>query len=84
MLSGYSCFMNILRHKTALTRYELSRPVSLAVGHGVIDKETRVFDYGCGLGFDVRFLSDQGYDIQGWDPHHHVRVKQQYRRPTMW
>ena len=30
-----------------------------------------VFDYGCGLGEDVRLLRKAGFDANGWDPYHH-------------
>lgn len=59
----------IARHKTALRRYALSRPLSLALASGVVSKSTSVFDYGCGRGSDVRFLQKAGISANGWDPH---------------
>ena len=58
------------RHKTALTRYELSRPVSLAVDYGVIKQDSSIFDYGCGKGSDLTYLNDLGFNAKGWDPHY--------------
>lgn len=58
----------IERHKTALSRNALSRPVARAVFDGLIDEQTSVFDYGCGRGGDVRRLSEMGIDVDGFDP----------------
>lgn len=59
------------RHRTALHRAELSRPVRLAVENGLISEATSVFDYGCGRGGDVRRLQSRGISCAGWDPGHH-------------
>ena len=58
------------RHKTALTRYDLSKPVKSLLEHGILRKGTTVFDYGCGLGADIKGLHALGYDVEGWDPQH--------------
>jgi DNA phosphorothioation-associated putative methyltransferase len=58
----------IQRHKTALRRGDLSRPVYLALEHSLITEETRVFDYGCGRGGDLRRLQKRGIICEGWDP----------------
>ncbi len=63
-----------LRHKTALVRKEVSRPVRLAIRDGVLRTEHSVFDYGCGRGGDVRRLRKLGYRVSGWDPVHAPRV----------
>ena len=60
----------IQRHKTALGRTRLSRPVQLALASGLIRPGVTVLDYGCGRGDDVRTLSGLGYDCIGWDPVH--------------
>ncbi|MEL6364112.1 MAG: DNA phosphorothioation-associated putative methyltransferase [Pseudomonadota bacterium] len=59
----------IERHRTAMHRTALSRPVSMAIGDGVLSPEKSVFDYGCGRGVDIRLLGARGYDVAGWDPH---------------
>ena len=59
---------SIARHKTAVSRTDLSRPVRLALDAGVIDKSTTVFDYGCGKGDDLRNLGALGIKCHGWDP----------------
>ncbi|HEX5747162.1 MAG TPA: DNA phosphorothioation-associated putative methyltransferase [Archangium sp.] len=58
------------RHRTALARTDLSRPARLALNDGVITQSTRVLDYGCGRGGDIRRLREQGIDCDGWDPAH--------------
>ena len=58
----------IPRHRTALSRHTLSRPVRLAVEHGLITSTTSVLDYGCGRGNDTRLLQEQGISCTGWDP----------------
>lgn len=60
----------IQRHKTAIGRSELSRPMQVALAGGFITEGSRILDYGCGRGDDVRTLSGLGYDCVGWDPVH--------------
>ena len=58
----------IHRHRTALFRSGLSKPIRLALDAGLLKPGMRVFDYGCGRGSDVEFLRDLGYPAVGWDP----------------
>lgn len=58
------------RGRTAIRRVACSRPVALALGDGIIGRETTVFDYGCGWGADARYLKSRGIRAAGWDPHH--------------
>ena len=60
----------VARHKTALTRSALSRPMALAVADGLVPVGGSVFDYGCGKGDDLRNLRTLGYAVAGWDPAH--------------
>lgn len=60
----------ISRHKTAISRTELSRPVKLALTDRILREGRTFFDYGCGLGDDQRLLSAMGYSTGGWDPAH--------------
>ena len=62
--------MEVRRDRTAIARSDLSRPVQLLLGSGVLAPERTFFDYGCGLGDDVRFLKSLGYAAHGWDPAH--------------
>ncbi len=56
------------RHRTAIKRYDLSKPVKIALDRGVMLKKHSFFDYGCGHGMDVEALSGLGYVSSGWDP----------------
>ena len=58
------------RRKTAIVRTDYSRPIRIALTDGLIDPTTTVFDYGCGLGDDVRHLGLRGIPSWGWDPEH--------------
>lgn len=58
----------ISRHKAAIHRKELSKPVRLAMESGLLLEGTTVLDFGCGHGDDVRLLREQGYQAVGWDP----------------
>jgi len=58
----------IHRHRTALYRTELSKPIRAALDAGLIKQGTTIFDYGCGRGSDVELLRDLGYAASGWDP----------------
>lgn len=60
----------ILRHRTAIRRGAHSRPVSLALAHGLLGPDNSFFDYGCGLGEDVRLLQASGIRAEGWDPYY--------------
>lgn len=61
-------FRPISRHRTAIKRTDFSRPVRLALEHGLISASTTVFDYGCGHGGDVDRLREMGVTAEGWDP----------------
>lgn len=61
---------SIARHKTAISRIELSRPVKLAILDGLLSQDRHFFDYGCGLGDDLRLLRAAGFRGTGWDPVH--------------
>ncbi|WP_377639272.1 DNA phosphorothioation-associated putative methyltransferase [Oryzobacter terrae] len=69
----------VARHKTALTRVALSRPLATAAADGLLAVGESIFDYGCGKGDDIRHLRALGYDIDGWDPTHRPRAE---RRPA--
>lgn len=60
----------ISRHKTAIKRPDLSKPVRLALEHGLISSDTDFFDYGCGHGDDATRLRERGINASGWDPVH--------------
>jgi DNA phosphorothioation-associated putative methyltransferase len=59
---------DIYRHKTAIHRSALSRPIRLAIDDGLLERGCEVLDYGCGHGDDLRLLFELGYECSGWDP----------------
>lgn len=60
----------IARHRTALVRRDLSRPLAQALADQILSPECSVFDYGCGRGDDLRNLATLGISAGGWDPVH--------------
>ena len=58
------------RRKTAISRTDYSRPIKTALADGLIGPTATVFDYGCGLGDDIRYLGLHGVQSWGWDPGH--------------
>jgi len=46
----------------------MSKPISMALQHSIIQPGYSVFDYGCGKGRDVEELSKLGYEVTGFDP----------------
>jgi len=53
------------RHKTAINRGGLSRPIRLALESQLVAPSHRVFDYGCGRGDDLGYLKQLGYVAEG-------------------
>jgi hypothetical protein len=64
----------IERHKTAMTRYDLSKPVKTLLEYGMLKAGTTLFDYGCGQRSDVRGLTSLGHQAEGWDPVHRPEI----------
>ncbi|QTN33619.1 DNA phosphorothioation-associated putative methyltransferase [Akkermansiaceae bacterium] len=60
----------IQRHKTALVRREISKPVKTLIELGQLRRGDSFFDYGCGHGGDVEAVSKLGHESGGWDPVH--------------
>ncbi len=58
----------VARHRTAIKRSELSRPIRIARDDGLIHPDVTVLDYGCGHGDDLRRLAGLGIHCHGWDP----------------
>lgn len=58
------------RHKTALVRREISKPVKTLLELSQLPVGQSFFDYGCGMGDDVTALQKMGHDATGWDPVH--------------
>ena len=60
----------IHRHKTAIVRREISKPVKTLLELGQLRRGESFFDYGCGHGADVEAISRLGHPAGGWDPVH--------------
>ena len=60
----------IHRHKTALVRREISKPVKTLLELGQLRQGESFFDYGCGHGGDVEAVGKLGHLSNGWDPVH--------------
>ncbi len=60
--------VGIERHRTAIKRYDLSKPVKQLLERGLLKKNDTFFDYGCGHGMDIEALHHLGYEASGWDP----------------
>jgi DNA phosphorothioation-associated putative methyltransferase len=60
----------IQRHKAALVRHDLSRPVRVGLEAGLFAEGMTFFDYGCGYGGDVSRMAERGYRSRGWDPYY--------------
>lgn len=56
------------RHRTAISRARLSKPVQALLSSGFLSEDRSFFDYGCGKGDDISFLTSTGFDAKGWDP----------------
>jgi DNA phosphorothioation-associated putative methyltransferase len=62
--------VDVVRHRTAIARRDLSQPVQLLVNHRILTEADTVLDYGCGQGDDVAALTANGFQAHGWDPHY--------------
>ncbi|MBD1936324.1 DNA phosphorothioation-associated putative methyltransferase [Microcoleus sp. FACHB-68] len=62
--------LEIERHRAAMVRTDLSKPVRLAIESAIFTEHTSFFDYGCGHGGDVTRLANLGCASTGWDPYY--------------
>jgi DNA phosphorothioation-associated putative methyltransferase len=62
--------VDVVRHRTAIIRRDLSQPVQMLVSHRIVTESMTVLDYGCGQGDDVAALTANGFQAFGWDPHY--------------
>ena len=60
----------IERHKAAIKRNDLSRPVRIALEADLFQEGTTFFDYGCGYGEDLKQIASLGFTSSGWDPYY--------------
>ncbi|MEH1851213.1 MAG: DNA phosphorothioation-associated putative methyltransferase [Nostoc sp.] len=66
--------LEIERHRAAIARTDISRPVRLAIEWAILNPDTTFFDYGCGYGGDVQRVKNLGYTSAGWDPYYYPDV----------
>ena len=71
----------IRRHRTAIKRYDLSKPVKQLLERGLLKKGDTFFDFGCGHGMDIEALQNLGYQpsdgIRRFD-----RMRESHARPS--
>lgn len=60
----------IERHKAAIVRKQISKPVRLAMEANLFTEGATFFDYGCGYGEDIKYIAKKGYLSAGWDPYY--------------
>ena len=63
--------LNVDRHRAAIHRSELSRPVRIVLEAELFAQDSSFFDYGCGHGEDVTRIAQRGYTSSGWDPYYY-------------
>ncbi len=59
---------NLNAHLTVKERERVSFPTRLLHESGLL--VGKLLDFGCGLGKDIEFLKQQGYEVEGYDPHY--------------
>jgi DNA phosphorothioation-associated putative methyltransferase len=69
-----SHYLEIERHRAAIVRTDISRPVRLAIEWAILTNDTTFFDYGCGHGGDVQRVANLGYTSAGWDPYYYPDI----------
>ena len=62
--------VEILRHKAAIRRTELSLPLKCLLRDNLLTEDSTFFDYGCGYGDDLKRVRQLGNTANGWDPAH--------------
>ena len=58
------------RHKAAMVRHSISKPLRLVLEADLVRDGATFFDYGCGYGGDIKYIAQEGYAISGWDPYY--------------
>ena len=60
--------------KTAIHSIRPSKPYQILISKGLINKNDRVIEYGCGYGYDVKYYNDSGYNIIGYDKYNKEEI----------
>ncbi|QSJ17731.1 HIT domain-containing protein [Nostoc sp. UHCC 0702] len=66
---------NQFSHLTAIERTYLSFPAQFLLNQNLL--QGKILDFGCGLGNDVKLLSQKGFDITGYDPYYFPQYPQE-------
>ena len=62
--------MNQNSARTAIKRVKPSAPLKFILEtFGDSIKDRTILDYGCGHGYDVKYLCENGFNAYGWDPY---------------
>ncbi len=61
---------SIERHRAAIVRKNLSRPVRLTLEADLFTEGVTFFDYGCGYGGDIERIREKGFISDGYDPYY--------------
>jgi len=70
-----SCDIKVKRHKTAIARYNFSKPIQTILEYNLLEEKATLFDYGCGHGDDIQALQKMGVEANGWDPVYHTDAR---------
>ncbi|MGB3208385.1 MAG: DNA phosphorothioation-associated putative methyltransferase [Crinalium sp.] len=70
MVASLSQPPEIERHRAAIVRTDISRPVRMAIETEILTADKTFFDYGCGHGGDIERTIDRGFNSAGWDPYY--------------
>lgn len=70
----YQSPQNPNSHLTVKERSQASFPVRYLLQSNLING--RVLDFGCGLGTDVEYLRNQGFEVTGYDPYYFPEIPQ--------
>jgi DNA phosphorothioation-associated putative methyltransferase len=62
--------IEVERHRAAMVRVGMSRPIRLLLESGLAAPGDEIFDYGCGRGADIEALREAGLNVRGWDPYY--------------
>ena len=56
-------------HLTAISRNKISAPLKTLYNLGLINHAKTILDFGCGKGYDFKWLRLKGFNAAGFDPY---------------
>ncbi|MFE7336552.1 DNA phosphorothioation-associated putative methyltransferase [Streptomyces fimicarius] len=63
------------RRRTAIGRATLSVPARQALADRLLTPDSKILDYGCGRGDDIRALERLDCEVVGWDPYYRSETR---------